>query len=341
MSAETSPNQCQFCQHTFVNKSSLRLHQKTAKFCFQLQGKSNDNCKCQYCNLELSSVQRLTTHLQSCTERIKCLNEEKMNEQRQFYERELERITIDKAKWEDHFQRLLSEKEEQFQRQLAEKEEQMQRMLADKDKQIEMFYKHSTSSLVEVAKQKTITTTTNNTVNNNIKNTNYNIHGPLNLSPEHVEAIIKQYLTTEVIGDGQVGLANMIHAKLLTNEQNQPLYVRTDINRNHFAYQDDHGAIIRDPKAQSVKKAMINAKVGEKAIDTVRAAFAKDSAKLNAYLPMAIEINSLRHKDAKFRQQLTLLSPDCKIDSSSSDEDEDEDDDNPQISNDDKDDMLE
>lgn len=91
---------------------------------------------------------------------------------------------------------------------------------------------------------KTKSTTT--TINNNHHRIHNIIYGPLDLSKSNVEAILDQHLTTEVIGDGQKGVATMIHSKLLTGEQNNLLYVQTDVNRTHFVYQSVDGKLVKD-----------------------------------------------------------------------------------------------
>lgn len=336
--ASQTPIKCTFCDQEFTEKKRLNFHLKTALYCLERQGKqASENCK--YCLKPFSTKYTLAAHSQNCVDRVRIESEEKLQEVKQQYEEHLaitiqtyeeklsstittlqEKLVDTVELYEDKIANLIEQHETQLQH--------LKERLADKDDHMKMINK----SLVEVAKQKTVTTnitTNNNNSNQHITKTQnnhqYNLFGPLNLSQEHVKAIIDQHLTPEVIGDGQVGLANMIHAKLLTNEQNQPLYVRTDINRNHFGYQNAMGEFVRDPKAQTLKKAILTANVGAKAIDTVRSVFAKDAVKLNAYLPMALEINSLRHKDAKFRQQLTILAPDYKgIDDDSDDDDEEE-----------------
>jgi hypothetical protein len=57
---------CEYCNSEFVNKTSLKNHQKTAKFCLNLQGKTNEEFKCEYCNKILTTKTRLITHLESC-----------------------------------------------------------------------------------------------------------------------------------------------------------------------------------------------------------------------------------------------------------------------------------
>ena len=61
--------ECQYCKNTFKNRWSLLNHQKTTKYCLNLQNKKvtkTDNFKCQFCGLFLSTKQRLNSHIYSC-----------------------------------------------------------------------------------------------------------------------------------------------------------------------------------------------------------------------------------------------------------------------------------
>lgn len=329
---------CQFCNQEFGHKSNLYSHLKSARYCLELQGKDT-SINCRFCHKSFSTVKTCFFHEQGCTDRIRVEYEQKIAETVEKYEGRLfasqQQIEITQQQCQQQIEsthhqhqqqleavhqqcderiayntRILEEKIASLQEQLAEKDKLIEKMWADRNTQIDKF----SHNLTELAKNSNSTTNHINNTSQVTKTTNkqYNLYGPLNLSPEHVTAIIDKYLTAEVIGDGQVGLANMLHEKLLTNEFKQPLYVRTDINRNHFGFQMADGSFVRDPKAQLLKTAIVKANVGAKAIDTVRSAFAKDSARLNAYLPMAIEINDLRHKDSKFRNQLSAISAGCK-----------------------------
>jgi hypothetical protein len=58
--------ECQYCKNIFVNINNLKNHQKTAKYCLKLRNKNTCLFKCQYCNLSLSTNQRLQSHTAIC-----------------------------------------------------------------------------------------------------------------------------------------------------------------------------------------------------------------------------------------------------------------------------------
>ena len=74
-------NVCEFCKKELSSKSSLSYHQKTARYCLEIQGKNIEDFKCNYCNKDFTTLQNLNEHFNSCKVKIsedKKLNEEKM-----------------------------------------------------------------------------------------------------------------------------------------------------------------------------------------------------------------------------------------------------------------------
>lgn len=57
---------CEFCSNEFVSTTSLKHHQRTAKYCLKIQGKKSKLYVCEYCNKDVSTKNRLYTHYQTC-----------------------------------------------------------------------------------------------------------------------------------------------------------------------------------------------------------------------------------------------------------------------------------
>jgi uncharacterized Zn-finger protein len=59
---------CQFCNQQFTAKSSLNTHQKTAKYCLDLQKKEpkNLNFSCDFCNKNFTTNSNLVRHIETC-----------------------------------------------------------------------------------------------------------------------------------------------------------------------------------------------------------------------------------------------------------------------------------
>ena len=67
------PN-CEFCQKDFSTKGTLLSHQKTAKYCLEIQGKNvenNSNFKCEYCDKTFTLKHNLNDHIIICKEKPK------------------------------------------------------------------------------------------------------------------------------------------------------------------------------------------------------------------------------------------------------------------------------
>lgn len=73
---EENKHICQFCNKEYKSISNLHHHQKTAKFCLELQQKDNKNklknieiFKCEYCNKEFTVKYNYSVHVISCKEK--------------------------------------------------------------------------------------------------------------------------------------------------------------------------------------------------------------------------------------------------------------------------------
>jgi hypothetical protein len=62
--------ECDFCKKNLSSLSALKYHQKTAKYCLTMQGRtSGGNFDCNYCDRKFNTKQHLTTHYISCKEK--------------------------------------------------------------------------------------------------------------------------------------------------------------------------------------------------------------------------------------------------------------------------------
>jgi len=71
---------CEFCQKDFSTKSILTAHQKTTKYCLEIQGKSIvEDFKCIYCDKKFTTQTNLKDHNGICKEKIKKQCDEKID----------------------------------------------------------------------------------------------------------------------------------------------------------------------------------------------------------------------------------------------------------------------
>ena len=73
-------NVCEFCKKEFATKGNLVMHQRTAKFCLEIQGKTIEDFKCRYCNKNFTSTQHLNEHYNSC--KVKKEEDKKLMEEK-------------------------------------------------------------------------------------------------------------------------------------------------------------------------------------------------------------------------------------------------------------------
>lgn len=57
---------CEFCKRPFSTKGILVSHQKSAKYCLELQNKNNENFACNFCSKKFTSRFNLNEHLTTC-----------------------------------------------------------------------------------------------------------------------------------------------------------------------------------------------------------------------------------------------------------------------------------
>jgi hypothetical protein len=73
--------ECNFCKSVFSSKTNLNSHQTKAKYCLEIQGKTDSNLfKCEYCLKVLSSEKRLKSHYEICSYFAKVKVEDRYNE---------------------------------------------------------------------------------------------------------------------------------------------------------------------------------------------------------------------------------------------------------------------
>jgi hypothetical protein len=59
--------ECSYCRNNFNNLKSLKIHQKTAKYCLEKRGEINKSYTCNYCDKVFSQNVNLQKHLKKCS----------------------------------------------------------------------------------------------------------------------------------------------------------------------------------------------------------------------------------------------------------------------------------
>ena len=90
---------CQYCKKEFTTKGNVITHQKSTKYCLELQGKTlSDDFQCKYCIKKFTTQTNLNEHVLVCKKKIKKDNEEKEKIEKTLHEIEIRSLKEDHKK---------------------------------------------------------------------------------------------------------------------------------------------------------------------------------------------------------------------------------------------------
>ena len=219
--------ECKFCKKILSSKGILNTHQKTAKFCINIQNNTANHEKyiCNFCDKDLSNNSSLQRHLNIC--KIKKLENVKID-----YERQLD---TQKNKYELQLQvtdNQLHEQKNKYELQLHVRDNQ----LHEQKIQIEKLQ----DILASIAAQpKNVQTTNNNTTKTNNNRVNI-INNLVPMSDDEYKKLgdMLQRTHLERGADGFAELAIQFF---------QGKAVCTDLSRRMITHKDSEGRVVTDP----------------------------------------------------------------------------------------------
>ncbi len=286
--------ECQFCHKTFSSKSTVTYHQKTAKYCLQIQGKdrAEKEYKCE-CGKILTSKHNHEVHTKICTVREKIIYLEKRNKDLEIMNEELKDLNKD-----------LHQKNKEFEKLLIEKDNIICTLRGSID-----VYKEDHSTLLDIAKQPKNNNTTTTTTTNHTKV--LNIKAPFDFEDKtKLENALSNY-NLEYFLDGQKGLARFLADTLLRDEENNYKYLCTDLGRAVFKYKDHFGNIQKDYEAKRLTNYLVEGGIKEKATDISEEWIGKDPRidknKVEIALEKNSEVNAIDKNNQIFKKELASI----------------------------------
>ena len=237
---------CDICKAEFTAKSSLIVHQKTAKFCLKLQEKTNTSYTCNGCNKILANKSYLDKHIVKCT----ALTENKLN-----YEIEtLKELSKQQClEIEDKINQL-SKLAIKHQEDLNEKDRSMRDMRDHYESKVSMLKTENIKlkAKVELLEDQNklyqerlidkATSKTNHTTNNVINLNTF-------LTPEYIEKTIQTKFTKDYLLQSVPGIAKFVKIHIATDQNGTLIYMCSDSSRYNFRFVDENGVEVKDIRA--------------------------------------------------------------------------------------------
>ena len=298
--------ECTFCKKVFSTKPNLINHQKTTKYCLQLQGRVNTNFSCEYCDKYFTSQQTLNDHvLYTCKKHKKSEHEkqidllkERLTQKDSYYE--------EKIKEKDAY---IQEKNEYISK-LEAKLEKMEAKLESKLEKLESTVTTIALEAKTVSAKPVAASTTNNTTNNITVTTNTN--NVLNLSKEHVNKVLKDNIDYNVVYAGQAGLATLVVEKILTDSDGKLMYYCVDPSRQMFEFTGQNGEKVRDLKAEKLIQSLLKGDVIRTGLEEAAKGWNTDDQQLNierttVFGPKVSEYADLNRNNTVFRSKVSSL----------------------------------
>jgi len=283
--------ECQFCKKEFSTKPNLVNHQKTAKFCLNIQGKVNTSFSCDYCNKIFTSNQTLNDHLLHTCKKHK-------KSEKNYYEEKIK-----------DYQEKIREKDSYHENIIKEKNEYIAKLEAKLEK-FEDAVTNIATSTTHALEAKAVKAASSSTTNNTT--TNITVNNVLNLSQEHVKKVLTERLNYNVVYAGQAGLATFVFDNILKDATGKLIYRCVDASRQMFEFVDENGETVRDMKAEKLTQSLLKGDVIRLGLEAAAVGWNTENEKLNTervgvFGPKVNEYADLNRNNTVFRSKVSSL----------------------------------
>ena len=264
--------ECQHCSSTFLNATTLKTHLLTSKKCLKRRGLPIESkFKCIGCNHVFMTKLNINVHQESCKDFLvlKAVNTCKKENEELLQKNELciselqekfdkivsnqlsiikehektikdhEKITVDYDKITvDHIK--LQVRYEELEKQHEKTISKLELKIAQCDSFIQTLAREGSNKI----------TTTNNTVNNTIRNQLSSTYIVDNLEPKQLEDTMRQYYTESDFFGGQKRLAGFCVDRVIKAPDGKMMICCTDTARKKFKILDVQGNLKEDIEAR-------------------------------------------------------------------------------------------
>ena len=278
--------ECEHCKIFLKSKYSLKNHLVNNKSCLKIRGLTLDTeFICRGCNVVFMNNNNLTVHTDTCKKYIKVYLQDGHKKEIQRLEKEhseqIEKIIkthkdeMKEIEFETHIR--YNELQTRY-NDLSEQYDKTVSKLELKINQCDTFIQ----SLAREGVNKPTTTTTN-TVNNNIRNILSQEYTLDKLESKQIEDTIREHYTERDFYNGQKGLADFCVKRLIKTPDGKMLLCCTDSSRKKFKILDMNGNMKEDIEAREFCRTLeIPIKTITKEIyDRIEAEISKEKARLS------------------------------------------------------------
>jgi hypothetical protein len=321
--------ECEFCKKTFISKSNLTTHQKTTKYCLEIQGKTSGGFKCEYCHKIYTQSQTLHSHVETCKEKEKQILSQKETESIKQIKKLESEITKLKRNEKENLQKKdeyhvekMKEKEasymkdiETLKEKLAEKNEYIAKLESKLEKieaKLEAKLDKMESAVATMAFESKAVTTAPVTTNNTTTNITVTHNNVLNLSKEHVNKVLTDHLDYNVVYAGQAGFAKFVVDKMLKSPDGKLTYKCVDPSRQMFEFVNETGETVRDMRAEKLIQSLLDGDALKIGLDAAAKGWNTEDRQLNndrtsTFGPRVTEYTELNRNNTVFRNKVSSL----------------------------------
>jgi len=167
---------CEFCKKDFSTKGVILSHQKTAKYCLEIQGiniKNNCNFNCDYCDKTFTLKHNMNDHISICKQKkIKETEDNKIKE----YDVEIKKIKDEHKKEINNRDNQLQQIKDEYKKEMKQKDNEIKKIKDDYEREskreidllnqiiskLEMKLENYEKRLFDMASRPNTTNTNNN-----------------------------------------------------------------------------------------------------------------------------------------------------------------------------------